>query len=30
MLGNRTPRVKTVYVNKQIKETITKYTNLGK
>lgn len=30
MLGNRTPRVKTVYVNKQIRETITKYTNLGK
>lgn len=30
MLGNRTPRVKTVYVNKQTKETITKYTNLGK
>jgi hypothetical protein len=30
MLGNRTPRVKTVYVDKQTKETITKYTNLGK
>lgn len=30
MLGNRTPRVKTVYVDKQTKETISKYTNLGK
>jgi hypothetical protein len=30
MLGKRTPRVKTVYVNKQVKETISKYTNQGK
>lgn len=30
MLGKRTPRVKTVYVNNQLKQTISKYTNLGK
>lgn len=30
MLGNRTPRVKTVYVNKQTRETITNNTNQGK
>lgn len=30
MLGNRTPRVKTVYVKKQIKSLISKYTNEGK
>lgn len=30
MLGNRTPRVKTVYVNKQTKALISKYTNEGK
>lgn len=30
MLGKRTPRVKIVYVNKQVKETISKYTNQGK
>lgn len=30
MLGKRTPRVKTVYVDRQIKETISKYTNMGK
>ena len=30
MLGKRTPRVKTVYVDKQFKNKITKYTNEGK
>lgn len=30
LLGNRTPRIKTVYVDKKIKEKITKYTNEGK
>lgn len=30
MLGKRTPRVKTVYVNKQTKEAISRYTNMGK
>lgn len=30
MLGKRTPRVKTVYVNSQLKQTISEYTNLGK
>ena len=30
MLGKRTPRVKTVYVNKQTREAISKYTNIGK
>ena len=30
MLGKRTPRVKTVYVNKQTREAISRYTNIGK
>ena len=30
MLGKRTPRVKTVYVNKQTREAISRYTNMGK
>lgn len=30
MLGNRTPRVKTVYVGRQLRDLITKYTNEGK
>lgn len=30
MLSKRTPRVKTVYVNTHLKQTISKYTNLGK
>lgn len=30
MLGNRTPRVKTIYVNKLLKDTITLNTNAGK
>ena len=30
MLGSRTPRVKTVYVNKKTKEIISRYTNMGK
>lgn len=30
MLGKRTPRVKTVYVDRHTKETISRYTNMGK
>lgn len=30
MLGNRTPRVKTVYVDRQSRDLISKYTNEGK